>query len=193
MVWRQARGTFLRDMVCEKSPRKLRLFLPLVGLGVVLVALLLRQPASRTGEPVVVNQTAVPPVPTLDAERVSRGASLYAENCASCHGANLEGAPNWKQTLADGSFPPPPHDSSGHTWHHSDALLLSIMAKGGDPAYNSRMPAFEDKLTQEERSAILEFFKSRWGKDEREFQWWMTATGSDTTLLNREDNQTEAP
>ena len=78
--------------------------------------------------------------------------------------------------MPDGSLPPPPHDSSGHTWHHPDALLLSIIASGGDPATKSKMPAFKDKLTQDEMTAILEFIKSRWGEGERGFQWWMTAT-----------------
>lgn len=128
------------------------------------------------GSPVVINGTAVPPVPTLSTDRVAQGPTLYAQNCASCHGANLEGVPNWKKTLPDGSLPPPPHDSSGHTWHHPDALLLRIIADGGDPAFNSRMPAFKDKLTEDQMRLILDFIKSKWDKDKREFQWWMTAT-----------------
>jgi organic radical activating enzyme len=54
--------------------------------------------------------------------------------------------------------------------------LISIILDGGDPAYNSKMPAFKDKLGEAEARMILEFFKSRWGQDEREFQWWVTAT-----------------
>lgn len=132
--------------------------------------------ASATSRPVVINGIEVPPVPTLDSNRASRGASLYSQYCAPCHGANLEGAPDWKQRLADGSFPPPPHDSSGHTWHHADSLLLQIMAEGGDRAYNSKMPGFGDQLSPGELSAILDFLKSRWGREEREFQWWITVT-----------------
>jgi mono/diheme cytochrome c family protein len=132
--------------------------------------------ARARSAPVVINETAVPPVPTLDATSVAQGESLYAQHCAQCHGANLEGAPEWKRPLSDGSLPPPPHDSSGHTWHHSDALLLSLILNGGDPAYNSKMPAFAGKLTEDEARMIVEFFKSRWGQDEREFQWWVTAT-----------------
>jgi mono/diheme cytochrome c family protein len=128
--------------------------------------------------PVVINDTAVPPVPTLNLEWVEQGAIVYAQECGTCHGAKLEGAPDWKQPLPDGSFPPPPHDSSGHTWHHPDSLLLTIIADGGDPAYNSKMPAFRDKLTEPEKWAVLEFIRSKWGEDEREFQWWMTATES---------------
>ena len=124
----------------------------------------------------MINGTSVPPVPTLDAARVAGGAELYAENCAICHAANLQGAPDWKRPFTDGSLPPPPHDDSGHTWHHPDSLLLEIIANGGDPASNSKMPGFGGKLTPDEMRSILEFIKSKWGKDSREFQWWITAT-----------------
>ncbi len=150
-----------------------------MGIGLttaVGLALLMFWRMPSAGHPVVINNTAVPPVPTLNPDRVAQGAALYMQNCARCHGANLEGAPDWKRSLPDGSLPPPPHDSSGHTWHHPDSLLLSIIANGGNPAFNSKMPAFKDKLSEEDMAAILEFIKSKWGKDEGEFQWWMTAT-----------------
>lgn len=130
-------------------------------------------------KPVVINQTAVPPVPTLEAARVERGAELYAQYCSECHGANLEGALDWKRTLPDGSLPPPPHDDSGHTWHHPDDLLLEIIAQGGDPAYNSKMPAFGGNLSPDDIASVLEFIKSRWGTEARQFQWWITATSRD--------------
>lgn len=139
-------------------------------------ALLLFQRTASTGKPVVINGTAAPPAPTLDPDRLAQGESLYTQYCAECHGASLQGAANWKQRLPDGSLPPPPHDSSGHTWHHPDSLLVSIIATGGDPADNSKMPAFEGKLLDEQIMAILEFIKSKWGSREREFQWWITAT-----------------
>jgi mono/diheme cytochrome c family protein len=125
---------------------------------------------------VVINGTSVPPVPSLDHERVARGAELYATNCGACHGPELQGASDWKRSLPDGSLPPPPHDSSGHTWHHPDGLLLEIIANGGGPALNSKMPAFQEKLTPDEMRSILEFIKSKWGRDAREFQWWITVT-----------------
>lgn len=140
-------------------------------LGTVFLAY---QLAGQENRPVVINQTAVPPLPTLNPEKVSQGEILYIQYCAKCHGANLEGAANWNQSLPDGSLSPPPHDSSGHTWHHSDELLIGIIENGGDPAYNSRMPLFKDQLSREETAAILEFIKSKWGIEEREFQWWIT-------------------
>ena len=129
---------------------------------------------TSANRPVVINQTAVPPLPAMNPDTVARGEILYAQYCAKCHGASLEGAVDWKKSLPDGSLPPPPHDGSGHTWHHTDELLISITQNGGDPSYNSKMPAFKDKLTQDESIAILDFIKSKWYIEEREYQWWMT-------------------
>ena len=144
--------------------------------GLTLSVLIVGVACGASNAPVVINETAVPPVPILNAARVAQGGSLYAQHCAQCHGAKLEGAPNWKKPLADGSLPPPPHDDYGHTWHHPDSLLMSIVSNGGDPAYHSKMPAFKEKLTGNEITAVLEFIKSKWSKDQREYQWWMTAT-----------------
>jgi mono/diheme cytochrome c family protein len=138
-------------------------------------AFLVYQLTARANQSVVINQTPVPPLPTLNPEYAAQGEILYTQYCAKCHGANLEGSPNWKQLLPDGSLPPPPHDSSGHTWHHSDELLISITENGGDPTYNSKMPPFKDQLNRKEVVAILEFIKSKWGREEREYQWWITA------------------
>ena len=128
--------------------------------------------------PVVINGIAAPPLPTLVPERVTLGQAVYAQSCASCHGPNLEGKPEWKTPLADGSLPPPPHDSTGHTWHHPDELLLNIIANGGDAKYNFQMPGFKDQLSEEEIAAVLDFIKNNWEREEREYQWWMSTVGS---------------
>lgn len=131
--------------------------------------------AATQGEPVVIQGTAVPPLPTLDAAILEEGESLYATYCAACHGAALEGQPDWKIRQEDGSYPAPPHDSTGHTWHHPDELLLEIIARGGDPALGSKMPGFENTLPADKIQAILAFIKSHWGDEEMAFQWWITA------------------
>ena len=146
----------------------------LIIFGVVLGGAFLIWQTLPTGDPVTINGLTVPPVPTLHVQLLSEGETLYAQRCASCHGANLEGVPEWKTVQPDGKLLPPPHDSSGHTWHHPDDLLLSIIAEGGEPS-NSDMPAFADILTDEEMIAILTFIKNSWGPEEREFQWWITA------------------
>ncbi len=113
------------------------------------------------------------PPPDLDPASVAAGTVLYGEFCAQCHGADLAGDPGWRSPNADGSYPPPPHDATGHTWHHDDATLVRIISVGSD-FEQSRMPAFADLLTEEEILAILDFIKSGWGPDERSFQWEQT-------------------
>lgn len=115
-------------------------------------------------------ESTAPPPPDLDAAAIATGEELYRQNCASCHGVDLAGNPDWKTPNADGSYPPPPHDSSGHTWHHGDQFLVDLIRDGLDLPI-SRMPSFGDQLTDDQLTAILEYLKSNWGPDERAFQW----------------------
>lgn len=155
-----------------------RRFFLLLGLifSIILVGSAWRWSQRVNHAPVVINGTAVPPLPPLNADKVTQGATLYAQHCARCHGVDLKAVADWKKPLVDGSFPPPPQDDSGHTWHHSDALLMEIVTNGGDAAYNSKMPAFNTQLTADDIRAVLAFIKSHWNHEHREFQWWMTAT-----------------
>src|SRR5262249_29124307 len=70
-----------------------------------------------------------------DSAQVARGRIVYGERCAACHGANLEGQANWRARLPDGRLPAPPHDDSGHTWHHPDDTLFAIVKRGLVPPY----------------------------------------------------------
>lgn len=109
------------------------------------------------------------PEGTTAGEEVSRGKELYQQFCASCHGVDLAGDSDWKTPNEDGSFPPPPHDASGHTWHHSDQALIQIIRDGSDSA-QSRMPRFGDQLKDDDIISILEYLKGHWGEREREYQ-----------------------
>ncbi|MGH8222729.1 MAG: c-type cytochrome [Woeseiaceae bacterium] len=102
-----------------------------------------------------------------DAAQVALGAQVYAAECATCHGLKLEGQPNWRKRLANGRMPAPPHDESGHTWHHPDRVLFAITRNGLVPPYapkdyESDMPAFGGKLADDEIWAVLAYLKSHW-------------------------------
>ncbi|MFD1883584.1 c-type cytochrome [Paracoccus pacificus] len=105
---------------------------------------------------------------------IALGQRLYVDNCASCHGADLEGQPDWQTPLANGRYPAPPHDETGHTWHHADALLVQIIRDGtaavvGD-GYKSDMPGFSDVMSNAEITAVLTYIKSTWPERERAIQ-----------------------
>lgn len=74
---------------------------------------------------------------------------------------NGEGAPNWRQRDADGFFPPPPLNGRGHEWHHPTAMLRA-MIRDGSPPGQGKMPAWGDKLSEQEIAAVVEWFQSRW-------------------------------
>ena len=106
-----------------------------------------------------------------DAEQLALGQEVYTEACASCHGANLEGQPNWKVRQANGRLPAPPHDDTGHTWHHPDQMLFEITKLGveafGPEGYESDMPGFADTLSDDRIRAVLAYIKSIWPADIR--------------------------
>jgi S-disulfanyl-L-cysteine oxidoreductase SoxD len=107
-----------------------------------------------------------------DARVVAEGARIYETHCASCHGAQLEGQPEWRSRNAAGMLPAPPHDASGHTWHHPDELLFRITKLGvaaviGDKDYKTAMPAFGDVLSDGQIIAALSWIKAQWPAEVR--------------------------
>ena len=109
-----------------------------------------------------------------DPALVALGAAVYGEHCASCHGEDLEGEPDWRRRKADGTLPAPPHDATGHTWHHSDDMLFRLVRDGpaaiAGSGYRSAMPAYAGILEDREIRAVLAYIKSRWPADIREAQ-----------------------
>lgn len=109
-----------------------------------------------------------------DAAQVAVGRDLYAQRCVQCHGDKLQGQPNWRLRQANGRLPAPPHDASGHTWHHPDEQLFGMVKLGLKPyapaGYESDMPAFENLLSDEQIRAVLAFIESTWPTRIRDLQ-----------------------
>ncbi|MGB0682770.1 MAG: c-type cytochrome [Magnetovibrionaceae bacterium] len=101
-----------------------------------------------------------------DPVKVATGRALYADHCAACHGENLEGQPNWRTRNEEGRLPAPPHDQTGHTWHHPDQQLFDITMNGieafAPDGYVSDMMGFKDILSDAEIWAVLSYIKSTW-------------------------------
>lgn len=92
------------------------------------------------------------------------GLGIYGEYCASCHGRAAEGAPNWQVLDENGELPAPPHDSTGHTWRHTDTELFEMIANGWRDPFNRSerptMPGFRDKLTANQIRAVIAYLKT---------------------------------
>ena len=108
-------------------------------------------------------------IPYTDKTRVTAGQAVYEQNCAACHGKSLEGQFNWQKRNNDGYLPAPPHDETGHTWHHPDQMLFEFTKYGpqkfAGSDYKSIMPAYSGKLSDEEIWNVLAYIKSKWPKE----------------------------
>lgn len=105
---------------------------------------------------------------------VAQGKEIYQQYCASCHGRELEGQPHWPTPGPSGALPAPPHDESGHTWHHPDQMLFEMTKYGIKPFapadWVSDMPAFSGVLSDQQIWAVLAYIKSRWPEKARAYQ-----------------------
>jgi len=132
-------------------------FAAIAGLVVAAIVVLAQQNEAGTGL-----------LKPEDRRVLAAGETLYVANCASCHGVKLEGqVEDWRSPGPDGLMPAPPHDETGHTWHHTDQILFEITKYGIVAAanlknYTSAMPVYEGVLTDAEIIAVLSYIKSTW-------------------------------
>jgi mono/diheme cytochrome c family protein len=107
-----------------------------------------------------------------DAAALREGEAIYQAHCAACHGAKLEGQADWRIRRPDGKLPAPPHDASGHTWHHPRPQLFAITKFGllppnAPPGYPTDMPAFAGRLSDAQIHRVLDYIESQWPKEIR--------------------------
>ena len=122
----------------DKNKRQQRVrMVTLVGIILVLLAVILGTNFNRPSEPLAAEAT------------LALGRSIYVENCASCHGPNGEGH-------AEVAAAPALNDRE-HAWHHADGQLQQFVLDGGPT-----MPAFQEKLTNEEVIAVIRYFQTWW-------------------------------
>ncbi|GGX86252.1 hypothetical protein GCM10007160_11900 [Litchfieldella qijiaojingensis] len=112
--------------------------------------------------------------PSSDTTLLEDGEKIYQQYCASCHGIEGEGMPNWERQNAQGELPAPPHGPEGHTWKHSDAMLYRIVSEGWRDPWNKTerltMPAFKEILTPAETRDVVNYLKTLWTPEQRRHQ-----------------------
>ena len=162
-----------------------------VGISILLVAYIASlavYASKRPAVPVRLNSD--------DPALVRAGQTAYASHCAACHGMKLEGQADWRRPGPDGRLPAPPHDESGHTWHHPDAYLIHVVAQGivagvdRPPGYQGNMPAFGAVLSEADTVAVLSYIKSTWPPDHRA---WQEATNKPATTAPLAGSTGSAP
>ena len=102
---------------------------------------------------------------------VAEGAGIYFKNCFFCHGGKLDGRGHYARALAPRPLPFKGRDTIAQL---SESYVFWRVVKGGPglpseggPA-NSSMPAWEDKLTEEEVWKVVLFLYDFTGNRPRE-------------------------
>ena len=135
------------------------------GPGLILVMSLAGLPLPVLAQNVVVPQPPqvknAPKRPDPGFAVLLKGGKLFRKNCAQCHGPLGQGRPQWNKPDANGKYPAPPLNGTGHTWHHPDRVLKKII-KDGTGNLGGNMPAWKDKLSDSDIDAILEWIKAQW-------------------------------
>ncbi|MFT5446417.1 MAG: mono/diheme cytochrome c family protein [Gammaproteobacteria bacterium] len=119
-----------------------------------------RAPSGPTHSAVAMNT----PVRWYESIRIQRGAALYAQHCADCHGNNAQGNADWRKKSAGGLFPPPPLNGTGHAWHHP-LRALGAQIKHGAPGGRGSMPGFSATLSDEQILDTIAWFQHQWPDD----------------------------
>jgi mono/diheme cytochrome c family protein len=104
---------------------------------------------------------------------VAAGAEIYVRNCVFCHGDNLDG----RGHFAYGFNPPPANfQDPGTIAMLQEAYLFWRIAKGGpglpreSTPWNSVMPAWEDRLTEEQIWQVIVYLYDATGQQPRRWE-----------------------
>jgi mono/diheme cytochrome c family protein/uncharacterized membrane protein len=90
------------------------------------------------------------PVPATE-ESIARGAMLFSQNCAICHGESGRGDGPVAPTL-----PLQPANLYDHIPFHPDQFFFGVISKG----LSGVMPAFEGQISEEDRWNILNYLRA---------------------------------
>ena len=104
------------------------------------------------------------PVRNMDFSQITRGGQIFNNNCAECHGKGGQGAINWQKKGADGKPQAPPLNGTGHAWHHPYVQLKRTI-KQGTQQIGGSMPAWNEKLSEQDIDDVMAWFMSKWPDD----------------------------
>lgn len=143
----------------------------IIGMGLWLLACQRKEPAPPPSAPTSTALPSVQPMPSLDA--LNRGAKLFQENCAQCHGPEAQGHPDWQ---TPGVVAAPPLNGTGNDWKRSRAELIAVITNGAKRNGVQVMPGWKGRLSEAEVNDIIAWFQALWPADV--YSRWQRANGS---------------
>jgi mono/diheme cytochrome c family protein len=96
---------------------------------------------------------------TVSLDAMLRGARLYQEHCAQCHGPEAQGHPDWQNPQVVAA---PPLDGTGPVWKRSKRELIAIIRNGAKRGNQPVMPGWQGRLSDQEIEDIIAWFQALW-------------------------------
>jgi mono/diheme cytochrome c family protein len=95
-------------------------------------------------------------------EVIARGARLYQENCAICHGPEAQGHPDWQ---TPGVVAAPPLNGTGNDWKRKKAEMVAVIRNGVKRKKELIMPGWEGRLSAQDIEDIIVWYQALWPAD----------------------------
>lgn len=111
---------------------------------------------------------------TWDRREAARLSDVYTKECAVCHGAALEGNPEWRQSLFGNLDHAPPLDGRGRATEQPDRTLIKTIRRGVTPGEGHIGTLKTSRFTEQEAREMLQWIKRHWSKRERRSQSRLT-------------------
>ena len=124
--------------------------------GMIVLAALL---AAACGKKAPEAPSAADQARLLSAESLLRGARLYQEQCAQCHGPEAQGHPDWQNPQVVAA---PPLNGSGNEWKRRKRDMIAIIQNGAQRHGEPVMPAWKGRLSDQEIEDIIVWYQALW-------------------------------
>jgi mono/diheme cytochrome c family protein len=95
-------------------------------------------------------------------EVMARGARIFQENCAICHGPEAQGHPDWQ---TPGVAAAPPLNGTGNEWKRKHPELVAVIKQGVKRKNEQIMPGWEGRLSEQDIEEVIVWFQALWPAD----------------------------
>lgn len=140
----------------------------------VLVAVSVVACGKGDSEPSSVASTASPRERLAATDRLFRGAQLYQENCAQCHGPEAQGHPDWQNRNVVAA---PPLNGTGKEARLRKSEMIGIIRNGLTRDRLPTMPAWKGRLSDQDIEDIIAWYQALWTPET--YERWRKAETSD--------------
>lgn len=119
-------------------------------------------------KPVSVEQAETPATKEdarFNVANIARGAQIYQENCAQCHGPEAQGHPDWRHAKQQGYAAAPPLDGTGPAAKMKKFEIIAVIKNGVKYDGQPVMPGWKGRVSEQDIDDVITWFQALWPSD----------------------------